>query len=100
MDLHFLAFAHFLSGKFEEAVARARDAAASRPELSSAHCVLACSLVRLGRKEEAQRAVLEMQQSMPASGSNNLKQFLERFADAGDRKQISVALGEAGWNEK
>jgi adenylate cyclase len=76
----------------------ASNAAASRPELSSAHCVLACSLVRLGRKEEAQRAVLEMQQSLPASGSNNLKQF--RFADAGGRKQISVALGEAGWNEK
>ncbi len=96
--MQFLAFAHFLSGKFDEAVARARDAAASRPQLFSAHCILACSLVRLGEQEDAQRAVLAMQQSLSASGSD-LKQFLHRFTDAGDRKQISAALGEAGWME-
>lgn len=97
--LQFLAFAHFLSGNYDEAVARARDAAASRPESFSAHCILACGLIRLGQKEDAQRALSEMQRTLLAGG-RDLERFLNRFAEAGDRNQILVALGEAGWNKK
>ncbi len=96
--LQFLAFAHFLTGEYEEAVERARDSAASRPESFSAQCILACSLALLGRKEDAQRAVLEMQRSLSAGGGQ-LNQLLGRFVDARDRERIFLGLREAGWNE-
>jgi adenylate cyclase len=96
--LQFLAFALFLSGDYEEAVGRGRDAAASRPGSFSAHCILACSLAQLSQEEEAHRAAPEMQRSLPAGG-RDLKRFLDRFAEASDRGRILLGLRKAGWNE-
>jgi adenylate cyclase len=96
--LQFLAFALFLSGKYEEAVARARDAAVGRPESFSANCILACTLAKLGQEDEAQRAVLDMRRSLP-TGGRDLKRFLDRFTAASDRERILLGLREAGWNE-
>jgi adenylate cyclase len=95
--LQFLSFAHFLSGETEEAVQRARDAAAKRPEWFSSHCVLACSLAELGRLDEAKQAVAEMERVL-ANGS--LEDFLARFVDPADRERIWHGLHKAGWGEK
>jgi adenylate cyclase len=96
--LQFLAFAHFLKGDHEAAAQRAGDAIAKRPESFSAHCVLACSLARLGRKDEAQEALAEMRRSAPA-GPDAVANFTARFVDVADRQRIFDALREAGWRE-
>lgn len=95
--LQFLAFAQFLAGETEQAVQRARDAVAKRPETFSAHCVLACSLAQLGRHEEAQQAVSEMKRIL-ASGESGMD-FLSRFMNPADRERILESLRKVGWQE-
>jgi len=93
--LQFLSFAHFLSGETEEAVQRARDTVAKRPEWFSSHCVLACSLAELGRLDEAQQAVAELERLL-ATGEHSLEDFLARFIDPADRERIWHGLHKAG----
>ena len=99
MWLQFLAFAHFLRGEHEEAVQRAADAVAKRPESFSAHCALACSLAQLGRTEEAQEALAEMRRTLPA-GRGGLADFFARFVNPADRERVLDGLRGAGWQRE
>jgi TolB-like protein len=68
---HALAVAHFLRGRYEEAVSAARRAVQSNPGFSVAHSLLAAPLVKLGRMEEARAAakqVLALQPSFSTAG--------------------------------
>ena len=91
-----LAFAHFLTGKFEEAARRAADAVAIRPEFISVQAVLACSLAQLGHAEEAKRAVDGMEQALNEN-PNGLKELFVRFVNPADRQRIMDGLRKAGW---
>ena len=94
--LQFLAFAHFLRDEHEEAARCAAEAVSKRPESFSAHAVLACSLARLGRREEAQEALAEMRRTLP-DGRDGLADFLARFTSPADRERVLQGLRKAGW---
>jgi adenylate cyclase len=96
--LQFLAFAHFLSGEHDDAAQRASDAVAKRPESFSAQCILACSLAELGRREDAEEALAEMERTLPAGGSG-LANFLARFVNPADREKVLEGLRKAGGKE-
>lgn len=55
-----LAQVHFRLGEWEYTVERARDYLKARPDSSKARLILAQSLVRLGRIEEAEKVLLEI----------------------------------------
>ena len=91
--LQLLAFAHLLNGASEEALQRAREAVAMRPESASGQAALACASVRLGQREEAQAAVSAVErivESAPAA----LDELLARFSQA-DRERILEDLRAA-----
>ncbi|APG84800.1 adenylate cyclase [Sinorhizobium americanum CCGM7] len=94
--LHFLAFAHFLTGEYEESLQPALNAAAKRPDLPSTHCALACCLVELGRQREAEQAAAEMQRNS-SEGQEELGEFVSRFVNPEQREQIRTSLRKAGW---
>lgn len=89
--LQFLAIAHFLRGDHEEAARRVADAVAKRPEAPLGHCILACSLAELGRREEAREALAELQQRTLA-GTDGPDILLRRFVGRADRDRILEAL--------
>ena len=91
-----VAFALFLKGDIEEAARRAADAAAMRPESVSGQVILACSLARLRRRNEAGQAIVAMEHAMTAS-PNALSELLARFVTATDQEAILNGLREAGW---
>ncbi|ASY56891.1 hypothetical protein [Sinorhizobium sp. CCBAU 05631] len=94
--LHFLAFAHFLTGEYEESLQPALNAAAKRPDLPSTHCALVCCLVELGRQREAEQAAAEMQRNS-SEGQEELGEFVSRFVNPEQREQIRTSLRKAGW---
>lgn len=66
-----LTIGHFLSGRYDEAANAGRHAVQSSPGFSVSHGLLAASLARLGRIEEAKAAagrVLALQPSFTAAG--------------------------------
>jgi adenylate cyclase len=93
--LQLLAFALLMSGAGEEAVQRAREAVAMRPESASGQATLACASVRLGRMDEARAAVSTLDQILSESPSA-LDELLARFSQA-DRERLLETLREAGW---
>lgn len=89
--LQFLAIAYFLQGDHEAAARCAADAVAKRPESPLGHCVLACSLAELGRREEAEEALAELRPGGPAR-SDSLDGLLGRFVGRADRDRVLEAL--------
>ncbi len=90
-----LGLAYFLTGDFQEAVDRAADAVAMRPEFYTGRCVLACSLAMLGREADARRVAGDLQQAL--ASSRVLDVFIDRFRDPADRAKIVEGLRRAGW---
>jgi TolB-like protein/Flp pilus assembly protein TadD len=60
LSYHSLALAHFLRGRYDQAAHAARRAAQLVPNLSIPHGLLAASLAKLGRIEEARTAALRL----------------------------------------
>jgi TolB-like protein/Flp pilus assembly protein TadD len=60
LSYHALALAHFLRGRYDQAAYVARRAAQLVPSLSIPHGLLAASLAKLGRIEEARTAALRL----------------------------------------
>jgi hypothetical protein len=56
---------------------------------------LACSLAQLGRGQEAQQAVAEMQRAL--ADDRSLDNVLARFVDRADRERILQGLRQTGW---
>ena len=60
LSYHALAIAHFLRGRYDQAAHAARRAAQLVPNVSIPHGLLAASLAKLGRIEEARTAALRL----------------------------------------
>jgi tetratricopeptide (TPR) repeat protein len=60
LSYHALAVAHFLRGRYDQAAHAARRAAQLVPSVSIPHGLLAASLAKLGRIEEARTAALRL----------------------------------------
>ena len=63
---HSIALAHFLRGRFEEAVGAARKAIEFNPAFSINHFTLAAPLAKLGRLDEAKTAVARVLAAQPS----------------------------------
>ena len=84
-----LAIGHFQRNRQEEAVAAARKAVQSSPGFSVCYVLLAASLAKLGRLDEARAAaarVLDLQQGYRSS---------QHFAAVGCAPGLAASLGEA-----
>ncbi len=87
--LHGLFLAHFLRGRFDEAVAASRRSVRSKPSFSISHMMLAAALVKVGRIDEARAAaerVLQLQPNFSSSG---------HCASVGATPAIATSLVEA-----
>ncbi|MGH6938647.1 tetratricopeptide repeat protein, partial [Hypericibacter sp.] len=60
-----LGCAHYLAGRYEEALSCAKAGTQERPEIALATCVIAAASAMLGRKAEAQAAVTQLIQRQP-----------------------------------
>ncbi len=92
-----LALAHFHAGDYEDAVRQARTAISQKNLRATP--VLAASLMRLGRAEdarEAYRLYIEQSRNVPA----NLNTLAVPYADPADREDLRAALREAGGDAK
>jgi adenylate cyclase len=92
-----LAYAHFFTGRFEEAAAAAGGAAQANPGFSIPAVLRTVALVRLGRKDDAATSVRRLQELVPDfTVSRSVPQIFrspERFA------KLAEALREAGLPE-
>jgi adenylate cyclase len=75
-----LALARLLSGQPEEAVARARKAIEGNQNFVFPYCVVALGCARLGRADDAARAIRELLRAAPRFRLDSLRSI--RFADA------------------
>jgi Flp pilus assembly protein TadD len=68
-----LAFAHFFSGRYTEAVSLAEMAVREKPTLVITVSIAAASNALTGRREEAARAMAQVRRLKPALRLSNLK---------------------------
>jgi adenylate cyclase len=69
---HALAIGHFLRGRYEQAAHAARRAVESNPGFSVAHSLLAATLAKLGRTEEAKAAAAQVLALQPSFSANRV----------------------------
>jgi TolB-like protein len=86
---HGMALGHFARGEFQQAVAAARKAIQFNPGFSMSHMLLAASLVKTGRMEEAKNAAARVLALQPAY------KFGRHFAGVDCEPTLAKALGEA-----
>ena len=89
-----LSLYHFVNGRYEDALAEARDL--DMPDVTHGFVVQAISLVRLGRKEEAARAVRRILELAPRLGRGVLADLAGVNANPDLVDKVFVALREAG----
>ena len=89
---HALAVGHFLRGRYEEAANAARRAVQSNPGFSVAHSLLAASLARLGKTQEAKAAATQVLALHPSFSASAV------CAAIGVAPELAAALTEA-WHE-
>ena len=95
--LQFMALAHHLQGQHAEALDRAGEAAAMRPDSHTGQGVLALCLAAAGRLADARRVVEDMRRAAPIP--RVMDEFTTRFVDANQRERICEGLRRAGWPE-
>jgi len=71
------AFAHFFAGRYDEASAWAEKALRAQPNLLFALRTCAASHALAGRHEEAQKAIAQLRQAVPAFRVSNLTDVLK-----------------------
>ena len=86
-----MSIAHFYSGRYAEAADEARTAIGSNPAFSIPRAVLAASLLRLGRTEEARLAARLVLDCEPSFKSQKLSHLALEPA-------VLIALSDA-WRE-
>ena len=89
-----LSLYHFVNGRYEEALAEARDV--DMPDVTHGFVARAISLVRLGRKEEAARAVQRIVELAPCRGGGILADLAGVNANPDLADKVLAALREAG----
>jgi tetratricopeptide (TPR) repeat protein len=92
------ALAHFVAGEFEQATACARKALAQSPRFAPTLRVLAASLAKLGRTDDARQAMQDLLRLEPQLTVTMLRRRL-RHMDAKARKPFLEALRVAGLPE-
>jgi TolB-like protein/Tfp pilus assembly protein PilF len=93
-----LGFAHFIAGRYSQAVAFAEAAVREHPQFALPHCILAASAALAERLEEAKRAMLTVRQLVPSLRVVNLRDF-QVFKRSEDFARWEEALRRAGLPE-
>jgi adenylate cyclase len=86
--------AHFVAGRYDEAIAWTQKGLSQHPEAYWAYRVLVPALVHAGRKEEAKRAVTFLKESFPGLTISKVRHALVYGPGTMDR--IIEGLREAG----
>ena len=93
-----IAFAHFLAGRYEEAITWAEAALRERPNYAAALRELAAAAALIGRLPEAQRAMARLREIDPTRRVSTVKDWLPlRRPD--DLKRLQEGLRKAGLPE-
>jgi len=93
-----VAFAHFLAGRYEEAIMWAETALRERPNYLAAIRELAAANALAGRLPEAQKAMAQLRKIDPAMRVSNVKDWVPlRRPD--DLKRLEEGLRMAGLPE-
>ena len=90
-----LGFTYRLAGRYEDAIATAKQILARQPNAPPAYFMLAFSYAQLGRLEEAQAAAAEMQRLNPSFSLEGWKQ-MAAFKDPALLERDLAALRKAG----
>ncbi len=77
-----MAFAHFLEGRFDEAVSWAQKALAQNPRYVPALLLIAASLAKLGQRDKAAEAVRETLKHEPQLTLSKLRERLMYFDES------------------
>jgi TolB-like protein len=75
------AFAHFVGGQHDEAVSRAKEALAQNPRYTRTLRILAASLAKLGKREEAAQVIGEVLSIEPQVTIGKLRMRLRQWPD-------------------
>jgi tetratricopeptide (TPR) repeat protein len=86
---HALMLGHFHRGRYDEAVRAAYKAVQFNPAHSISHMLLAASLAKVGRLEEAKAAAARVLDLQPAF------RYSRQFTGVNCAPQLAVALGDA-----
>ena len=93
-----IAFAHFLAGRYHEAITWAETALRERPNYLAAIRELAAASALAGRLPEAQRAMAHLREIDPAMRVSNVKDWVP-FRRPDDLKRLQEGLRTAGLPE-
>ena len=92
------AFAHFIAGRYGEALASAETAVRERPSLLLATCVIAASGALSGKPAESAKAMSRLRQNDPTLRISNLKNLIP-IRRSEDFERWSEGLRGAGLPE-
>ncbi|MGA7534761.1 MAG: tetratricopeptide repeat protein, partial [Pseudolabrys sp.] len=93
------AYAHFLLGRFDEAVLWAATALQDKPDFQPGLRIAAASNAMAGRPEQAHKAVARLRQLNPALRVSNLNDVLGPYRQAKHVEQYQEGLRRAGLPE-
>jgi TolB-like protein len=93
------AYAHFLLGRFDEAVLWAAMALTDRPDFQPGLRIAAASNAMAGRPEQADQAMARLRQLNPGLRVSNLKDLLSPYRRAEDLSRYEEGLRRAGLPE-
>ena len=93
------AYAHFLLGRYDEAVSWAAMALQDSPDFQPGLRIAAASNAMAGRPEQAHKAMARLRQLNPALRVSNLKDVLPPFRRAEDLSRLEEGLRQAGLPE-
>jgi TolB-like protein len=93
------AYAHFLLGRFDEAVLWAAMALQDKPDFQPGLRIAAASNAMAGRPEQAHKAMARLRQLNPALRVSNLKDVLSPYRRAEDLSRYQEGLRQAGLPE-
>ena len=91
--------AHFLLGRYDEAVSWAAMALQDSPDFQPGLRIAAASNAMAGRPEQAHKAMARLRQLNPALRISNLKNVLPPFRRAEDLSRLEEGLRQAGLPE-
>jgi adenylate cyclase len=92
-------YAHFLLGRFDEAVLWAAMALQDKPDFQPGLRIAAASNAMAGRPEQAHKAMARLRQLNPALRVSNLKDVLSPYRRAEDLSRYQEGLRQAGLPE-
>lgn len=93
-----VAYAHLLSGRFDDAIAWAEMALRGRSGHASALRVLAASSALSGRSEQASKAMTRLREVNPALRLTNVSEYIP-LRRAEDLRMLTEGLRQAGLPE-